>query len=103
MRSVLLAQGEFARFVKASADERAQLLESWPRTAIYSEWSELAHREPARRDSAAQTLETALGQVALQTEPQRLERATMGKAKETELAHLKKELEALQIRLGQAE
>src|SRR3954468_6125304 len=42
MRSVLLAQGEFARFLKASADERAQLLESLTGTAIYSELSELA-------------------------------------------------------------
>ena len=36
MRSVLLAQGEFARFLKASADERAQLLESLTGTEIYS-------------------------------------------------------------------
>ena len=36
LRSVLLAQGEFARFLKAESDDRAALLESLTGTEIYS-------------------------------------------------------------------
>ncbi len=43
LRSVLLAQGEFARFLKADANARAELLESLTGTEIYAELGRLAH------------------------------------------------------------
>jgi DNA repair protein SbcC/Rad50 len=45
LRSVLLAQGEFSRFLKANAEERADLLESLTGTDIYTDLGKLAHEE----------------------------------------------------------
>ncbi len=44
-RSVLLAQGDFARFLKAKSDERASLLEKMTGANIYTELSILAHQK----------------------------------------------------------
>jgi exonuclease SbcC len=43
LRSVLLAQGEFAAFLKADRDQRADLLERITGSQIYSELGSLAH------------------------------------------------------------
>jgi exonuclease SbcC len=51
-RSILLAQGGFAAFLQASADERAPVLEQITGTEIYSELSIKAHeRQRAERDA----------------------------------------------------
>lgn len=47
-RSVLLAQGEFAAFLRASADERAKLLETLTGADVYRRLSKAAH-ERARK------------------------------------------------------
>ncbi len=52
LRSVLLAQGEFARFLKADADTRAGLLERLTGTDIYSRLSVLAHEQASEREAA---------------------------------------------------
>src|SRR5690625_1500984 len=51
-RSMLLAQGSFAAFLQADADERAPLLEQITGTEIYAEISILVHEK--RRDVQAQ-------------------------------------------------
>lgn len=68
LRSVLLAQGEFARFLNAKEDERATLLESLTGTAIYSELGTLTHEEMTRRKSDLMARESALGLIELLTE-----------------------------------
>ena len=65
MRSVLLAQGEFARFLKAKPDERAALLESLTGTKIYSELSAAAHAEHTRRERELTEKQTAAGLIQL--------------------------------------
>lgn len=54
-RSVLLAQGEFAAFLKAPANERSEVLERITGTALYSRISEAAY---ARADHERKQLET---------------------------------------------
>lgn len=49
-RSVLLAQGDFAAFLKAGGDARAELLERMTGTEIYRDLSKAAH-ERARQES----------------------------------------------------
>ncbi len=49
LRSVLLAQGDFARFLKSGDDERATLLESLTGTEIYSALGARAFEESKRR------------------------------------------------------
>lgn len=63
LRSVLLAQGDFARFLKAKADERAELLESLTGTVIYSRLGKLAHEETGRKEAELQAKETELDQL----------------------------------------
>ncbi len=65
LRSVLLAQGDFARFLKADANERAGLLESLTGTTIYSRLGKLAHEEANRRESELQAKEAGLGQIQI--------------------------------------
>jgi exonuclease SbcC len=83
-RSVLLAQGDFAAFLRASADERARLLETLTGADVYRRLSKAAH-ERARGherelallqaqaaaqapldDAERQALEAAAGQLAAQ-------------------------------------
>lgn len=74
MRSVLLAQGEFARFLKARANERAELLESLTGTTIYSQLGTLAHAELARRRQELEQRRQQQGMIQLLTESERQER-----------------------------
>ncbi len=61
-RSVLLAQGDFAAFLKASSEERAALLERMTATSVFSRISRLAHvhaRDVAQRlDALGQRFES---------------------------------------------
>jgi len=50
LRSALLAQGEFAQFLKADPKERAALLESLTGTTIYSDLSKRAFEECRKRE-----------------------------------------------------
>lgn len=71
LRSALLAQGEFARFLKAPADERALLLESLTGTDIYSRLGALAYAEATRREADLRRREEELAQMALLSQEDR--------------------------------
>src|SRR6185369_3857324 len=60
-RAVLLAQNEFATFLKAADDERGTLLETLTGSTIYSEISMRAHE---RAKLEAQALQRLLGRLA---------------------------------------
>lgn len=61
LRSVLLAQGQFAAFLKAKPNERAELLEKITGTEIYSELSVLAFESHKAKDEAVMRLRERLG------------------------------------------
>ena len=61
LRSVLLAQGQFATFLKAPAKERAELLEKITGTEIYSTLSKLAFVTHKEKDEQAVRLRDLLG------------------------------------------
>lgn len=63
MRSVLLAQGQFAAFLKAKPTERAELLEKITGTEIYSDLSVLAFETYKAKDEAALRFKADLGAV----------------------------------------
>ncbi len=65
LRSALLAQGDFARFLKADANERAGLLESLTGTTIYSRLGKLAHEEANRREADLKAKAAGLEQIEL--------------------------------------
>jgi exonuclease SbcC len=63
LRSVLLAQGQFAAFLKAAPKERAELLEKITGTEIYSDLSVLAFETHREKDEQVKQLKTRLGAV----------------------------------------
>lgn len=73
LRSVLLAQGEFARFLKSNANERAALLECLTGTAIYSDLSILAHQEATRRENDLKLKQQVLEQIEILQDEEREE------------------------------
>lgn len=97
LRSVLLAQGEFARFLKARADERSELLEQLTGTIIYSQLGVLAHDEKSRREQDFALREQALGNLALLTEEERSARHDQITAHDSRLVTLSQERETLAL------
>lgn len=64
-RSVLLAQGDFAAFLKAAAKERSELLERITGTEMYSELSKLAFARAKDEEQRLKLLMERLGEVTL--------------------------------------
>ena len=73
VRSVLLAQGEFARFLKAGADERAELLECLTGTEIYSDLGILAFKEATRCENDLTLKQQLLEQIEILEDEERRE------------------------------
>jgi exonuclease SbcC len=67
-RSVLLAQGDFAKFLKSDHRERAELLESLTGTEIYSQISKAAHERWKHTDDQRSGLKHQLAQMNLPSE-----------------------------------
>ncbi|RAK66059.1 SbcC/MukB-like Walker B domain-containing protein [Hymenobacter edaphi] len=89
LRSVLLAQGEFTKFLKSSPGERAQLLEKITDTRKYSDISRFAFEKAKEEDKRSEALRAGLAGVTLLTDE--------------ELAALTAEIEALQTETTAAE
>ncbi|NOT17085.1 MAG: AAA family ATPase [Sulfuriferula sp.] len=60
-RSVLLAQGDFASFLKADAKQRSELLERMTGTEIYGLLSKAAHARSAHEENEKNRLELRMG------------------------------------------
>ena len=94
LRSVLLAQGEFARFLKADANERAELLESLTGTEIYSRLGRLAFEEANKRENDLKAKEAGLEQIAILGDEARQEIELAVKQGVEDRAKLEKEMES---------
>ncbi|MFC5271901.1 SbcC/MukB-like Walker B domain-containing protein [Adhaeribacter terreus] len=69
LRSVMLSQGEFTRFLKANENERSELLERITDTGIYTNISRQAYRRAAAEKNALNQLRSELsGQTLLAPE-----------------------------------
>ncbi|WP_435276004.1 AAA family ATPase [Psychrobium sp. nBUS_13] len=64
-RSVLLAQGDFAAFLKAPAKERSELLERITGTQLYSQISKQAFAQAKEQEQNLLLLESKIGEVKL--------------------------------------
>lgn len=73
LRSVLLAQGEFAAFLKADRDQRADLLERITGSQIYSELGSLAHSIHAGHAREIENETNRMKGIVLLTEEERNE------------------------------
>jgi len=102
LRSALLAQGQFAQFLKARPDERAALLESLTGISIYSELGALAHAEAVRREEELKVKESAIQQIQLLEEDQRRRLNQDISAAEEAFRKVKDELEQANTLLNKA-
>jgi exonuclease SbcC len=93
LRSALLAQGEFSRFLKAKADERAELLESLTGTEIYSRLGKLAHSETGKKEQELEKKEERLQRIPILSENDRAELEKAHREGEAELKNLETEVE----------
>lgn len=71
LRSVMLAQGKFAEFLKASEKERGELLEQMTGTDEYSRISKAAFEQAKSANEALERLTSKLGDVRLLSEEER--------------------------------
>lgn len=94
-RSVLLAQGEFANFLKAKSGERSELLEKLTGTSIYSELGKLVHETYGKRDTELEHRKKALSEMTLLSDEERQAKETGVEADQKNLAELKKRRDAL--------
>ena len=98
-RAVLLAQGDFAAFLEASAHERAELLERMTGSEIYARVSCAAHVRARAEAQALEALETRRDAIRVATVQEReslhAERATL----EDNKRELDAEVAALQVEL----
>ena len=67
-RSILLAQGGFAAFLQAKAEERAPLLEQLTGTERYGELSVMVHQRCSAEKNELKRLQDALGMIAVLSE-----------------------------------
>lgn len=67
-RSILLAQGEFAAFLQAEADQRAPILEQITGTSIYSRISIAVHERTSEERKKTSLFRESLGVITLLTE-----------------------------------
>jgi exonuclease SbcC len=91
LRSVLLAQGQFAAFLKAKPNERAELLEKITGTEIYTELSKLAFETYKAKDEQVQRLKAALGAVSVLDDEARQRLETSFAEAQTSAARLQRE------------
>ncbi|MCB1227526.1 MAG: AAA family ATPase [Verrucomicrobiales bacterium] len=77
LKSVLLAQGDFAAFLKAKPAERADLLERVTGTAIYSDLSRLAHEICGEKAAEVQGEKVRLGALECWSDEERQQREQM--------------------------
>lgn len=102
LRSTLLAQGEFAQFLKAKPDDRAELLESLTGTGIYSELGALAHSEATRRENELKVKEESLRQIQLLPDESRQKLVADIPVADAAWQQAKVDLQAASDRLNQA-
>jgi len=91
LRSVLLAQGQFAAFLKAKPNERAELLEKITGTEIYTELSRLAFETYKAKDEQVQRLKAALGAVLVLDDEARQRLETLFAEAQTSATRLQSE------------
>lgn len=100
VRSVMLTQGQFARFLASSTKERADILEKITGTAIYSRISEAAfERNKQARDTYEQLRENQR-HVAPLTDPDRAALENRQAELEQAIAELRPRMETLRTRLS---
>lgn len=102
LRSVMLAQGDFAAFLKAKPNERMELLEQITGTRIYSDISVAAYEQADTAKKSGEALRQRHAAVPVFTPEERAERETQIAAVADRLADVKAEWKVCGERVGHA-
>ncbi|MDI9469154.1 MAG: AAA family ATPase [Bacillota bacterium] len=102
-RSILLAQGNFAAFLAASADQRAPILEQITGTEVYSELSQAVHERTSAERRELEALERELVGLAGLPAEERAELETRLGVLQGEIRAAGDELAAAQASLARVE
>lgn len=103
MRSVMLAQGQFSRFLTSKASDRAALLESLTGTEIYSRLGQLAYSETQIREAGIKDRMDRIDHIVLLNPDQRQQEATLIAGTQAEQAEVKTRLDAISKVRGRIE
>lgn len=95
-RAVILPQGEFAAFLKSSADERSALLERMTGTELYSAISIQVHERAREEQQKLAAIAQRLGDVALMDEATREQWVNQQASLATSLKHERQQQQLLQ-------
>lgn len=102
-RAVLLAQGDFAAFLEARPDQRAELLEKMTGTALYGELSRAAFQRAKDEAQALEQLLEAQAAIAPLSTELRHHKEAERTAAEAAQQHAKASAEVLRAQVGQSE
>ena len=102
LRSVMLAQGEFAAFLKAGANERTELLEQVTGTGVYADISKAAFQQAREAEKALHDLRLKQGEVKLLSDEERTEKQHLISKLTGQIEAMAGELQRLEKRLLQA-
>lgn len=95
-RAVILPQGEFAAFLKSSADERSALLERMTGTELYSAISVQTHERAREEQQKLAAISQRLGDVALMDEVTREQWVSQQVSLATSLKHEQQQQQLMQ-------
>lgn len=98
-RAVLLAQNDFATFLKASDDDRAELLQTLTGTDTFSTLSIRAHERMKAERAELERLGSELAHLSPWSEPQRADNASQTTAQTAELANQTQHKQTLEAAL----
>ena len=98
-RAVLLAQGQFKKFLDSSANDRSELLETITGTQMYSDISKKVFEQYAKEKSELEKLEFALGNIVILSEEQQKEKEEEAAKNKLEAETLNKNIEQLNKQL----
>jgi len=102
LRSAMLAQGDFAQFLKSGSNERAEVLERLTGTEIYSVLGRLAYTETVRRENELEVKEASIRHIQLLPEERRQRLSTDIPLAEEKLKQVTGVLEKVTQSLGKA-
>lgn len=100
LRSVILSQGDFTRFLKSNENERSELLEKITDTGIYSEISVAAYEKARDEKSLLDQLRNSLDNVVLLTAEERGVYLTELEGLSTREIQLKAEEQSIRTKLN---
>ncbi len=96
-RSIMLAQGDFAKFLDATAGDRSDILENITGSKIYSDLSIEVHKKKTTEDAKLKEIVDQMAGIQIFSEEQVNELKIQFKESQSLFTAKKKDLEALQI------